>query len=630
MQLQNNLHKMKKLKVAILSALFATLFISNITLSSADDLGIGSDLTIGNNSGYVQASSNTEMYFYAENDTDPIAGASIEIQVTGAGDLGRFLDDTTYHSVGAYVSFGSTDSAGEFTFIWETPAVSGTETVTFAVIAHHETEELYLGEQVIVITNDAVDLTSFDLITDNEAYSEEIVTIDAIVFSIDGGNVDNIEIEFSTLFPGCTFSESTVNTNALGKASTEITLPAVVFNSVAAVINASAVLNSNGLIFQASTIINIHPYDLNDSRIEAVTEVTADDTILVTIVSEGTYGVIANASVNVGATIGDFNVTDVYTNETGEVVIEWTADSTLVELDAVLHATITKGVTIAITLNVTIHPIYYTIETLVNATTLEVNQTLKIDIAIKYQTSGVEGAFVIVDTLGQGGYFISTDTDEIEGVTAEFGLFTCYWVADLIPIEVIGSDILFTVQTYDASSALSNSTFNIHINPIDVGFTTTFEANETFIYYTQSVNFSLELLLNDAGYEGAVVTIESLVGTFEGSGTTQRQRITNENGEATFTWNPTGLGNPTSPQVLNFTLEISITEHALILYDWVIVTVVPEGYSLEDGTPPATDPSGTDDPSDSSGVDDEVIIVIAGAVIVTIIIGGAIVLVRKS
>ena len=148
---------MRKLKVALLSALFATLFISNITLSSADDLGINSDFIIGNNSGYVLASSNTEMYFYAENDTDPIAGASIEIQVTGSSELGQFLDDITYHPAGANVTFGSTNSAGEFTFIWETPTVSGTETVTFEAIAHHETEEFYLGEQVIVITNDAVE-----------------------------------------------------------------------------------------------------------------------------------------------------------------------------------------------------------------------------------------------------------------------------------------------------------------------------------------------------------------------------------------------------------------------------------------------------------------------------------------
>ena len=127
----------------------------------------------------------------------------------------------------------------------------------------------------------------------------------------------------------------------------------------------------------------------------------------------------------------------------------------------------------------------------------------------------------------------------------------------------------------------------------------------------------------------ATVTISALVGIFEGSENSQKQRITDVNGIAEFTWNPTGLGNPDSPQVLNFTLEISIAEHNLILYDWVTVTVVPEGYDLDDGTPPTTDPSGTDDPDDS-GIDDQTIIIGAGAVLITIVIGGAIVLIRRN
>ena len=638
MQLQNNLYFKKKLKIVLLSALFTSLFISNITLTSADDIGDSSVYFVGNNSGFVLADSNTDMYFYAENASDlsPMSGATINIRVTGIGDLGAFQVGLTEYPIttGFNMSIpATTDINGELEFIWETPTVSDDTVVTFAATAIHESEKLYLGEQSITITNDAVDLDSFIIVTDNEAYNNETIIINATLFSLDGGDLDNLEIEFlnNYIIPeDCNFSSEFVDTDDQGKASTTLSLPGV-SNTVAVLINATTRLN-NGLIFRASTIVNVHPYDFNNSRIEAVTDVTADDTILVTIVSEGTYGIIANSTVtNFQSIAGEFNVSTIQTDEKGEAVIEWTADVTTEEIDTALNATINKGEAPAktISFSITIHPIYYTIHFITNVTTLDVNQTLEIQIAILYKSSPIENAIVIVDTLGFGGYFIGTDNEEIDGLSNASGIFICYWVADLVSMPGIGSDIVFTVQTYDGLSALSTTDFTIRINPMDVGFTTTFEANETYIYYTHPVNFSLELLLKDVGYEGAIVTISALVGIFEGSENSQKQRITDVDGIAEFTWYPTGLGNPDSPQVLNFTLEISIAEHNLILYDWVTVTVVPEGYDLDDGTPPTTDPSGTDD-SDDSGIDDQTIIIGAGAVLITIVIGGTIVLIRRN
>ena len=68
MQLQNNLHFKKKLKIVLLSALFASLFISNITLTSADDIGM-----------YYKLQTRISKYLSASRDDNTVVGIKFKI-----------------------------------------------------------------------------------------------------------------------------------------------------------------------------------------------------------------------------------------------------------------------------------------------------------------------------------------------------------------------------------------------------------------------------------------------------------------------------------------------------------------------------------------------------------------------
>ncbi len=545
-------------------------------------IGAGSDqstVTIGNGTGFVLAGSATQIVIEAKNSSGAVPGANAEIVIVPpSGSPGIVGDGITNVSTFPAL-FSATNGTGHLVLTWFVPETNvDIPNVEINVTITDNVGSYQIPTQLVTITPSAVDLDSVEItLNQTTAEPEEDVLITFSAFTTDDALLSGIQIAFNATSNLGTFSVTNAITDNAGQATTVWTAPSSISAQIEITIQATAQVFS--LTYIAKSNITLTPFDFSKSSVNfSSSPVETGSNTSIIVLAKGDSGVVSEADVQITQidTIGSPYSVQGKTNSTGYAIFSYSAPLVTETTNITFSATISKaGGQGEVNATLTVVPILYQIEVAVNASTVDVNQTVEMTITVSYKGSAVNGATIEVST-AQGGRFVGTTSDTIQLSSDSEGKAIVRWIADIVPLAIVGSDVILTIQAYGIETGVAIKEQKIHVNPLPTQFTITMNTSKAVYAANEEITIIVKILnQTNMPYEGALITLETIAGMFKSSNSTSANELTNTNGTATFVWMPTGFDKLLEPLELNFTATISISEFNLLLEQFTTVTIEP-------------------------------------------------------
>ncbi len=597
--LTNTIHRQQKSVVLLYILIISSISIIMVFGAAPTDnskLYINGDVTTS----YVNDAMNNTMLFRAADGSNvSLANAKITVRVEGL--------DTYFYSGANKLPASSdqifyTNNTGYLEIKWETPTISADTSVTIKYsITDQDNSGTYTApDKIVTITHKVLYLDQFELnINKTEVYPDGAVSVGIYLFSIDGYDVSGINIALSSTGNIGSFSQTNLITNLLGQANTTWIAPSSISSNVTFSILAQATLVNNFMLSK-SVDLTLVPYDFHDSFITYDTPVISDTTVSLKITTAGRFGIVPNVQVDilidsVNADHGTLSSTSGTSNSDGELSVNWQVPVVPETMDFIFILQLSKsGASDEVNQTITVQPISYNVDINVNASSLDVNQTLAININVSYNDLTSDNVNLDIST--PLGYF-TLSNDKTASVSIGMpGNYTFYWIADLIPIDIIGSDVVISLTVYDNQSSAVNKDINVHVNPLPPVKYAVSVDHPTF-FYNQNVTFTVLVLYNNGtGFSDAIVSMSGIVGEFDGSsdGLTV-QGVTDINGMVQFIWSPKGISNPDSNVTLSFDLKINIASLDIVFENTIDIELIPLSSVTANNTIEDTTTSNTND-----------------------------------
>ncbi|RMG30137.1 MAG: hypothetical protein D6732_16565 [Methanobacteriota archaeon] len=538
-----------------------------------------STVTVGNNTGFVLSGSTTTIEIFTADSSGFVLGADASIQIISpSGDAGIIGDGTRNETANAISQFGPSNETGYISLTWFVPTTAvDIPDVEIKVNVTHAGDTYQVPTQTVTITPFAIELTATTVTLNTTTVGPgSAVEVTFSSFSIDGGDLSNMQVTFNATPAVGSFTTNNLLTDAQGRVTTIWQAPDVVSEPLNISIFAIATTRA-GLTFTASENLALVQIDMSLSQLILPDVATSGENTTIVVQAAGTHGEIAGAdvvltSISPGIPFNQQKTT----NSTGTAVFVWEPPSVASSVEVTFQATISKGGVLYLLNNtLTLNPIIYKLKVSVNSSTVEVNQTVQIEVTVTYKSLAVIGATVELST-SQGGYFAENLQDSIKLTTDADGMAVAHWIADLVPISVIGSNIGILVEVYGNETGVATTTLPIHVNPLPVTFNILAETDKSTLAPGDEVTVTITVLNStNAPYADALINIESLVGQFKSSNSTSATALTDSEGKATFTWVATGFAALEEPLDLNLTGTVSISEFNVLKEFFVTVTVAP-------------------------------------------------------
>ncbi len=573
---------LQKQSLLLLSLLLSSFIILPPTAIILDS----STFSVGNGTGFVLDGSVTQINIYTANSSGSVSGADASIQIISPfGDSGIVGDLIRNESANVPSVFGPSNTSGYISLLWYVPE-SNIEipNVEIKVNVTYGGDTYSLQSQFITITPSAVELTSTSLDGNTSVvHPGETVSLTFSSFSINGGDLSGIQVFFNSSDGIGNFSSTNVLTDSLGKASTLWSAPPSISEDINVTLQATATIRS-GLNYISTIQIQLKQYDLNGSFILfSKSSIETNESVQIFVLANGTDGTVSNAEVILFQnSLGSFSEQST-TNSTGVATFLWTAPSVASEINVNFQAIITKaGAQITINKTLQVSPIIYTINLSINETDVEVNQTVLINLEITHKTTKVIGATISLTS--NEGYFLENGKTKLLLKSDGNGRASAIWVADLIPLSIIGTTVSILVEAYGNETGIATNSANIHVKPLPLSFSYDVMADNDEVHPNEKLKITI-MVYNETSqpYSGALVSISTILGVFESSNDTTAVGLTNSSGMITFVWIAKGFDLLDEPLDLNFSGSISISDLNLLM-EWSFTTkIVPQNQSQSTG-----------------------------------------------
>ncbi len=547
-----------------------------------------SSLKVGNDSGFVLSGSATTIEIYTADSSGFVSGADAFIQIVSpTGDAGTIGDGTRNETASAISQFGPSNETGYISLTWFVPVTAvDIPNVEIRVNVTHSTDTYQLPVQTVTITPFALELTATSVqLNSTSVGPDAAVEVTFSGFSIDGGDLTDMQVAFNATPSVGSFTANNVQTDAQGKAITVWQAPSVVSEPLNISIFAVATTRA-GLSYTASANLSLVQVDLSLSQLILPNEVTSGENATIIVQTDGSLGAVPGAdvvltSLSPGAPFNQQKTT----NSSGVAVFLWHAPLVASSVEVTFQASISKsGVLFLLNETLTLNPILYDISISVNSSTVDVNQTVQIEVTISHKSQTIKGATVNLSTT-QGGYFAENFQASIKLTTDAEGKAVAHWVADLVPVTVSGSNVAILVETYGNETGVATTTLPIHVNPIPISFDILVDTDKTSLNPGDEVTVTITVLNStNAPYADALVNLNSLIGSFKSTNSTSATLLTDADGKATFVWVATGFDALEEQLDLNLTGSVSISEFNILKEFFITVTVTPTNGTVSEPT----------------------------------------------
>lgn len=593
-----------------------------------------STLSVGNDSGFVLSASATTIEIFTADTGGLVQGADASIQIISpSGDAGLIGDGLRNETANSVSQFGPSNESGYISLTWFVPTTNvDIPNVEIKVNVTHAGDTYQLPTKLVTITPFAIELSAVSVqLNSTTAGPETAIGVTFSSFSLDGGDLSNMQVAFNATPAVGTFSSNNVFTDAQGKATTTWVAPNAVSEPLNISIFAIATTRA-GLTFTAFQNLTLFEVDMSNSQLILPDSATSGENVTIIVHADGNLGSIPGAevvltSLSPGTPFNEQKTT----NSTGTAVFVWEAPIVASSVEVTFQASVTKGgATVLLNDTLTLNPILYDISVSMNATSVDVNQTVMIEVEVSYKSQAVSGATVELST-SQGGYFAENFLGTISLTTDASGIATANWVADLVPIAVSGTNVNILVEAYGNETGVATTGALIHVNPIPVSFDIAVDSDKTTVSPGGEITITVTVL-NDTGspYADALISMSALVGVFKDSNSSSIDVLTDSTGKATVTWVASGFSALEEPLDLNLTGLVSISEFNVLEEFFLTVTVVPANETTNTATSEILSSNAIEDLLNGNVNEGNFPIVLGGIVGIILGLGGAVfVLLRR-
>ena len=562
----------------------------NIFSSAVSSGASHSTLQVGVN-GYVKENQDTIILIHALDSTDTdVSGASatVSILTTGVDSSGSISGGGfTNQNASNPTAYSPTNSSGYLELTWSVPATSVEATAEVIVSIFDGSVSYEIPHKIVTITPNVLSLDVTDVNSPESIYSGFNTSLTVSAQNFLGGVYTSVSV---TVLPNSgTYSITSGNLDVNGLFTTVWTAPELSSpQNVSIQISLQTVSNQN---YDLSKNVLVIPVNLGSSTISTnSSSIGAEDEISIQILSKGSLGTVPNTNGTISQLNGDisgqFSASNFVTNASGYADLTWRAPRVTSERTFTLQAILNyAGVSQNLEVNITVSPYVYDVVVSLNVTTVDPEDTVEVIVQVKDNGQGVSDATVL---------FSSSDGTFNQAsplTTNSSGYVVMIWSADFVPVNVIGSNVELSFSAFDNTTGTSEVVKSVHVNPYPLVFPSAYILPKTEFTIKENISMSV-VVLNSTNnpFEGALVTITALAGSFESTNETSASNTTDADGFADFTWRPTGLKDPNQNQILTFDYEVSISEYNYIASGNFSVTIVPSNSntSSQSGTSQAS------------------------------------------